>query len=90
MIKKLKKMEVNKFTYTKKTGSISEREVFIVGAPSDLYFGIDLSEFSDVEKEIYIAELQEIYEANKVRVDTDIEMLGLSSCYRNFKKDGVS
>ena len=86
----LKKMQVNKFVYTKKTGSVSNREVFIVSTPSDLYFGIDLSEFSETEKEIYAAELEEIYVASKLRVETEIEMLGLSSCYRNFKKEGVS
>ena len=86
----LKKNELNHFTYTKKIGQVSERDVYIVSVPSNKYFGIDLTEFSEAEKEIYVAELEEIYRHYKQKLEAEIQMLGLSSCYRNFLESGVS
>lgn len=86
----MKKLTVNKFTYTKPTGDVSDREVFIISVPNDMYFGIDISEYSEEEKEAYAEALNDIYEEYNVLLKEEIKQLGLSSNYRNFKADRIT
>jgi hypothetical protein len=74
------------FNYTKPDGETSPRLLWVLGEPSDSYFGLDLSQFPKEEREYYIQELQRVSDMMKV----EISELGLDSCYRRFKEDRIS
>lgn len=86
----MKKHKIYKFTYTKDNGDISQREVYVAGVPNKNYFTIDLSEYNEEEKEIYIKGIKEIYETYTEGLKEEIKALGLGSNYRFFKEDGIS
>ena len=73
---------LKKFKYEKNPGDVSHREVFILGVPSDNYFGIDLSEFNDKDKQFYLHNLELL----SSQFDQAINELGLKQNYRLFKK----
>ena len=74
-----------KFTYQKEDGSRSDRNLYVLEKPSDCFFGIDLSEFSEQEQEQYQKMLGQLTDS----VKTEIENMGLGTCYRQFKKDRI-
>ena len=74
------------FTYTKPNGEVSERKLYVINFPSDSYFGIDLSEFSEEEQDYYNKALTELHKG----VEDEIEKLGLAHNYRRFKEDRMS
>lgn len=78
------------FTYTKPNASVSKRDAFVISCPSDSYFMLDLSEFNDEDKDAYTRALVELYEDMHYQMKEAVSELGLSSCYRRFKADGVS
>jgi len=82
----MKTNKTTKFTYTKKVGDVTEREVFVLSAPGDCVFGIDVSEFDDKDKEFYLAELDALFLFVKDR----IKDIGLAQNYRLFKHDKIS
>ena len=75
--------KVKKFQYKDTKGKETDREVYMIASPSDKYFGLDLTEFSEQEREYYIDELANLDEFIK---DT-VSQLGLKHNYRYFKKD---
>lgn len=82
----MSRKELVKFTYVKKDGSApTNRTVFPITMPSDKVFGIDLSEFNEEEQELYRAALEVAHK----EFLKEIEEMGLSSCYRYFKEDGI-
>lgn len=87
----MKRTEVLDFTYKKDTGDLSNRKVFVISAPSDMLFGIDLTELEDdaVDLEKTSAMLAEIYNRHDKEIQAEIAALDLSSNYRRFKKEGI-
>ena len=77
--------KVKEFTYTKANGDVSERVVFTLNPVSDMLFGLDLTEFSEDEREEYIDQLVALDNLIKGAI---IDM-GLNSQYRNFKESGI-
>lgn len=86
----MKKHEFNTFTYTKPNGDMSEREVFIISSPTDLYFGIDISEYSEADREVYRTQIMFIHNEYMNAMKAELEELGVSSNYRNFKQERIS
>ena len=78
-------MLLKKFRYRKPNGEESNRTVFVLSKPSDMYFGIDLSEFDEDEKSFYESELRKLYNG----VEAAIEDMGLNNNYRNFKQSRI-
>lgn len=76
---------VKKFIYHKPNGEISNRVLWVLGKPSDCFYGIDLSQFEPQEQEYYLEELERISEMFK----EEISELGLDSCYRQFKQNRI-
>lgn len=76
---------LKEFLYEKNRHDISKRIVWILNAPSDKYFGLDLTQFPMNEREYYISELERIDDMLK----QEIENLGLKSCYRFFLADKI-
>lgn len=85
----MKRGDRKQFTYRKADGSVSEREVIVVGTPSDSYFTIDLTEFSVEERDKYAREMQFILSEMDEQFKSMVKEAGLSSCYRRFKAEGV-
>lgn len=75
---------IKRFTYNK-NGELSERVVYVLKKPSDLLFGIDLSQFSPEEQKYYEKELDRLHAAFL----EEIKEIGLNSCYRNFKSERI-
>ena len=76
---------VKTFVYKKPEGDISERYVWEVHPASDKMLALDLSEFSEKDREYYVEQLTALYDVLK----EDIKQLGLGSNYRFFKKDRI-
>lgn len=76
---------IKTFDYIKKTGEVSNRCVWVISPPSDKMLAIDLSEYSEEDKNYYIEQLTDLFYVLK----EDIKQLGLESNYRYFKKDGI-
>lgn len=74
------------FDYVDAKGKHSHRVVWPISIPSDKYFGVDLSEFADDEREFLKDQLDAIY---NVYLE-EIKQLGLGSNYRYFKEENVS
>ena len=77
--------KVREFVYTKANGDTSERVVFTLNPVSDMLFGLDLTEFSEDEREDYVSSLELLDDVIKGLI---IDM-GLNSQYRNFKESGI-
>jgi len=89
------------FTYTKPDGSKSSRELFVTAPPkkaTNFYFGYDLSEFSEDEKDYYYQKLLKVTAEYNAAIDelnaafnkTIKEELGLSSCFKKFLVERMS
>lgn len=75
---------IKHFKYLKPDSeNISSRVVWEIHPASDKMLAIDLSEFSEEERDYYIEQLTAIYQVLK----EDIKQLGLNSNYRYFKKE---
>lgn len=74
---------VKHFKYMKPEGEISSRIAWEIHPASDKMLAIDLSEFSEEDRNYYIEQLNDLYTCLK----EDIKQLGLSSNYRYFKKE---
>ena len=77
--------KVREFVYTKANGDTSERVVFTLNPVSEMLFGIDLTEFSEDDRILYIDALEEL----DTLISGAIIDLGLNSQYRNFKESGI-
>lgn len=77
--------EVKHFIYTKANGDVSERAVWPINTPSNMLFGLDLSEFDQEDREQYV---QSLIELEHDYMDAIYE-LGLGSQFRNFKEEGI-
>lgn len=78
-------MALREFIYTKADGTSSERVVIPLREPTEMMLAIDVSEFSEEEKEAYSKAVEEAQEIFKQM----IKEIGLSGNYRNFKKEGI-
>lgn len=79
------KLKLQNFKYKDLKGKVTDRQVYVTGLPGDKVFGLDLSEFSEEEREFYVAELGYIYDTLKEQI---VE-LGLKHQYRMFKESGI-
>jgi hypothetical protein len=77
--------EVKEFHYKDSKGKETDRTVYMIGTPSDKYFGVDLSEFDTEERMYYAQELRNLY----AFVHEGIKDLGLKHNFRYFKKDNM-
>lgn len=82
----MKSGQTASFQYTKENGEKSNRVVYVISSPSDMYFTIDLTEFDENERAWYIEKIKEAYE----NLRQEIKEIGLSTNYRNFKKHGIT
>lgn len=73
------------FKYTKSDGATSERWVYQLHAPSDKLMGLDLTEFSEDEREEYLEKLELLFED----VKDAIKEMGLGGQYRQFFESGI-
>lgn len=78
-------MKLKNFRYTKADGSVTDRSVVVVHEPSNLMLAIDVTEYTEGERDYVLDELKTI---QQVYMDS-IEELGLKSKWRTFKKEGI-
>ena len=71
--------------YTKKDSTVSTRNILVISEPKHNLFAIDLTEFAEQEQEFYAEEFTRLHEDYLEA----IRDLGLGSCYRQFKPEGV-
>jgi hypothetical protein len=62
-----------------------ERDVYTIAKPSDCYFMLDLTEYTEEEKDFYLSEYKRLHKEFLQAVKD----VGLSSNYRNFKEDKI-
>ena len=72
--------KIKEFTYTDTKGKVSERVVYQLHPVSNKLLGIDLTEFSSVERDFYEEELKNL----DMLISQSIKAMGLGSNYRNF------
>lgn len=82
-------MKTITFDYTKKDGSTSERVLMVVGAPTDKYSGVDLSELDPTKAAQFVVEYETLHsnfmlEAQKLQAKYD-----LKHSYRQFFESGM-
>ena len=73
------------FTYTKKNGTVSDRNLIVLRKPSANYFGIDVTDANTDT----VAELTEFLEQQKSHLENELAELGLRFNYRTFKEEGM-
>ncbi len=77
-------MKTISFTYTKASGSVSDRVLLVLKSPEKMYEGIDLSDISPVEQGLFM----EAYEALQAKYIAAIEGIkndfDLTHSYRRF------
>ena len=73
------------FTYTKKNGDVSDRNLVVLRKPSETYFGVDVT---DANKET-VDTLVEFLEQQKSHLENELAELGLRFKYRTFLKEGM-
>ena len=62
-----------------------ERDILVINKPSDNYFALDLSEYTDEEKDFYVKNFESIHREYLEQ----LKDLGISSNYRYFNKDKI-
>lgn len=75
-----------RFTYTKKNGDVSDRNLVVFNKPSDTYFGIDVT---DVEASTR-KQLEGIMARHQSELDQFLADRELTRNYRTFLKEGIS
>lgn len=73
------------FDYTDAKGKHSHRHFWVLSAPSDSYYGYDLTEFDPDEREVYMEALEELM-SDFYR---GVSELGLKHNFRRFKEERV-
>lgn len=76
---------LKRITYRKKNKEVTERVVYPIQEPCDSMLAIDLTEFSEEERENYQVILEEMSKAFKDAINE----VGLSHNYRRFLKEGI-
>lgn len=71
--------------YTKADKTTSTRYIIELKPASDTVLALDVSEFSEEEQQVYLAEVTNAQEVFK----ETIRNIGLGSQYRFFKKEGI-
>ena len=74
------------FTYKKDNGDISHRKLMVLNEPSDLYFGVDVT---NVDKDT-TEELNMLMKKQGRELEEFLVEKSLTSKYRSFKKNGVT
>lgn len=75
---------VKEIVYKKDNGKVSKRLIFDFN-PSEHMLVLDLSQFPEKEVRYYVEQLEMLME----NMRDDIKDLGLSSCYRTFKRENI-
>lgn len=82
----MKTNTLNNFIYKKENGEVSERTVYVVREPTDLYLTLDLSKFSEDTREFLYSELRRLNEY----YNDAIKELGLYGNWRTFKRERIT
>lgn len=78
------------FSYTKKDGSVSSRNLLVQSSPSDCYAGIDISEMDPTEADDFVVSMQFEYGVYLNTVAKLKEAYDLKHNYRQFLASGMS
>lgn len=83
-------MKLTSFTYTKEFGEVSERVLVELSAPTDKFFGVDVSELSeDTQTEVY-GEFQKAYDEYMAKCNETMAKYDIRTNFRFFKFSRVT
>lgn len=82
--------EIISFTYRKDTGETSNRQLVPFTKPSRCFSGVDISELSEVEQALYMAELNKVREEYRVKLAELADKFDLNHRYRQFVEDRMT
>ena len=77
---------MKEFDYTDAKGKHTHRVVYELSPVSDKMLAIDLTEFSEEERNFYAEQLENLHAVMK----EEIKQLGLGNNYRFFKEEGIT
>lgn len=83
-------MHILTFKYTKSDGSVSTRTISILGTPTKLVSGVDISSLSMEDQAVYALRMDEIkakFDEEAARIN---EVFDLKYNYRQFKPECMS
>lgn len=82
-------MKLANFTYTDQKGQESLRKVLIIGAPSNKYSGIDVTEYSDEEIVEFAIEYDRLHDEFLSEVEILKDSMDMKHNYRQFLETGI-
>jgi hypothetical protein len=83
-------MKFMEFDYTKADGTTKPRELLVLSEPSQVYFGIDVSELNSDEFSILVESMRKLkneYDAKTAELMNDFEV---RTMLRNFKPENMA
>ena len=83
-------MKFTEFTYTKKTGDVSQRAVIVTGEPSKFLQGIDVSELQPEDFVAFCTAMAEMQDRQQAERQALLEQYDLKHNFRQFDPQLIS
>lgn len=77
-------MKILNFKYTKAAGKVSQRSFLPINAPTNNYFGIDISELSQEEQADFVINYEKLQLAFLENVEKLMKEFDIATMYRSF------
>ena len=83
-------MQIASFDYTKTSGDVSKRDVLVVSEPTNVVFGIDLSELNPDDMAEFLEDYRKVFDAKQRELAEVMAKYDLTNRFRRFTPEGMS
>lgn len=83
-------MQIASFDYTKASGDVSKRDVLVVSEPTNVVFGIDLSELNPDDMAEFLEDYRKVFDAKQRELAEVMAKYDLANRFRRFIPEGMA
>ena len=83
-------MKYTEFTYTKKTGDVSQRAIVVTGEPNKFMQGIEVSDMSEADFAAFLASMRELQNRHEAERNFILQQYDLKHSFRQFDPQLIS
>lgn len=83
-------MQIASFDYTKTSGDVSKRDVLVVSEPTNVVFGIDISELNPDDMAEFLEDYRKVFDAKQRELAEVMAKYDLANRFRRFTPEGMT
>ena len=83
-------MKLTEFTYTKRSGDVSQRAVLVTQEPNKFLQGIDVSELSEADFAAFVSSMRELQDRQLAERNLILQQYDLKHNFRQFDPQLIS